>query len=100
MLRLVGGGTYGVGEEIGGMAAEYHDTLAELTSWPLAGSWTLESFLDALASFDQWGGEEPEWGDFARPFRNWMFESAALDLALRQAGVSLADALGRDAAAT
>ena len=95
MLRLVGGGTDGVGEEIGGMDAAYHDTLAEQTSWPLAGSWTLESFLDALASFDQWGGEEPEWGDFARPFRNWMFESAALDLALRQAGVSLADALGR-----
>jgi hypothetical protein len=95
MLRLVGGGTDGVGEEIGGMDAAYHDTLAEQTSWPLAGSWTLESFLDALASFDQWGGEEPEWGDFARPFRNWMFESAALDLALRQAGRSLPEALGR-----
>ena len=71
-----------------------------MTSWPLAGSWTLESFLDALASFDQWGGEEPEWGDFARPFRNWMFESAALDLALRQAGRSLAGRAGAHAGAT
>ena len=30
-------------------------------------------------------------------YRRWAFESAALDLALRQAGRSLADALGREA---
>ena len=30
-----------------------------------------------------------------RPYRRWAFESAALDLALRQAGRSLADVLGR-----
>jgi L-alanine-DL-glutamate epimerase-like enolase superfamily enzyme len=30
-------------------------------------------------------------------YRRWAFESAALDLALRQAGVSLADAVGRQA---
>src|SRR5207237_1057236 len=34
----------------------------------------------------------PEW----RLYRRWAFESAALDLALRQAGVSLAEALGRE----
>ena len=43
------------------MDAAYHDTLARMTAWPLAGSWTLESFLDSWRSFDQWGGEEPEW---------------------------------------
>ena len=31
----------------------------------------------------------------ARRWRNWAYESAALDLALRQAGLSLADAVGR-----
>ena len=31
----------------------------------------------------------------ARQWRNWAYESAALDLALRQAGLSLADAVGR-----
>jgi L-alanine-DL-glutamate epimerase-like enolase superfamily enzyme len=34
----------------------------------------------------------------ARRWRNWAFESAALDLALRQAGVGLAEALGREPA--
>ena len=35
----------------------------------------------------------PEW-EGARRYRNWAFESAALDLALRQAGHSLHDVLG------
>ena len=35
----------------------------------------------------------------ARAWRNWAFESAALDLALRQAGLTLPDALGRSVAA-
>ena len=34
--------------------------------------------------------------DVSRRYRNWAFESAALDLALRQAGRSLADHLGRE----
>lgn len=94
VLQLHGGGFTGVGEDIM-PSAEDHDALSRQTSWPLVGSWTLESFLDLLGAFDQWGGEEPEFGDFARPFRNWLFESAALDLALLQAGLSLPDALGR-----
>ena len=35
--------------------------------------------------------------DVSRLYRRWAFESAALDLALRQAGTSLAAALGREA---
>jgi hypothetical protein len=63
---------------------------------PLAGSWTLESFLDALAGMHQWVGEPPElFGEFGARLRNWVFESAALDLALRQAGRSLAEVLER-----
>ncbi|MBA2522444.1 MAG: hypothetical protein H0V25_03845, partial [Solirubrobacterales bacterium] len=34
--------------------------------------------------------------DASRNYRRWAYESAALDLALRQAGVSLHEALGRD----
>ena len=37
--------------------------------------------------------------DSARFYRRWAFESAALDLALRQNGLSLQDAVGRPAAA-
>ena len=37
----------------------------------------------------------PEW-DVARRWRNWAFESAALDLALNQAGRALHEVLGRE----
>ncbi|MDA0180138.1 hypothetical protein OJ997_07515 [Solirubrobacter phytolaccae] len=96
LLRLHGRGHRGLGEDIM-PAVEDHDALEAQTEFPLVGSWTLVEFLDALGSFDQWGGVEPEFADFARPFRNWLFESAALDLALLQAGLSLGDALGRTA---
>jgi hypothetical protein len=49
---------------------------------PLAGSWTLESFSAAL--------------EISEPWRRWAYESAALDLALRQAGKSFAEAVGRE----
>ena len=60
---------------------------------PLAGTWTVRSFSDhlaALALFDH----EPEQHAYL-DYRRWAFESAALDLALRQAGRSLADVVGR-----
>ncbi len=69
LLRLHGGGTHGVGEDIM-PSPEDHDAFEALTDLPLSGTWTLESFLDSLSGFDQWGGAEPAFGDFARPFRN------------------------------
>jgi hypothetical protein len=95
LLRLHGRGEEGCGEDIMPSDAD-HEAFEAMTDLPLVGSWTLVDFLDSLADFDQWGGVEPEFGDFARPFRNWVFESAALDLALRQAGRSLADVLERE----
>ena len=41
-------------------------------------------------------GGEPEFGDMVRRFRNWSYESAALDLALTQAGQPLHEVLGRE----
>jgi hypothetical protein len=49
---------------------------------PLAGPWTLEAFSAAL--------------EISEPWRRWAYESAALDLALRQAGKSFAEAVGRE----
>ena len=60
---------------------------------PLAGEWTLESFCDHL---DGRAVAERRGGIFARLWRNWAFESAALDLALRQAGRPLHGVLGRE----
>src|SRR4051794_2757209 len=91
-VRLVGAGTDGLGEDVS-VFREDGSTLHETRpSLPLAGEWTLGGFCDHLATLELWP-QPPEW-DVALRFRNWAFESAALDLALRQAGRSLHDALG------
>jgi len=75
-------------------ANEDHDALnAAGPTLPLAGSWTLEGFSDQLASLDLFPA--PPGAEVYRRYRAWGFESAALDLALRQDGRSLHDALGR-----
>jgi hypothetical protein len=56
----------------------------------------LESFCDHVISVDQFA-VPPEW-EPERRWRNWAFESAALDLALAQAGKPLHEALGREPA--
>ena len=61
---------------------------------PLTGSWTLGSFAEHLSELDTF--PDPPVRDVSRRYRNWAFESAALDLALRQAGRSLAEQLGRE----
>src|SRR5262249_46518869 len=66
-----------------------HETRPSL---PLAGEWTLVRFCEHLAGLPLWP-EPPEW-DVALRMRRWAFESAALDLALRQAGRPLHEGLG------
>jgi len=89
LVRLQGGGKTGLGEDI----TTYLPEGSAAPELPLAGEWTLGSFCAHLAGVEQWT-EEPPW-DLAHNWRNWAYESAALDLALRQAGTSIADALGR-----
>ena len=57
----------------------------------LAGECTFDSFSEHLATLDTFPGYTPE-QDVYRRYRRWGFESAALDLALRQAGTSLHEA--------
>jgi hypothetical protein len=86
-VRLVGAGADGLGEDVSVFREDgsaLHETWPSL---PLEGEWTLAGFCDHLAALELWP-EPPEW-DVAMRFRNWAFESAALDLALRQAGRSL-----------
>src|SRR4051794_25248378 len=92
-IRLRGAGGEGVGEDVSPFqddAATLHGAQPRL---PLAGEWTLGSFCERLAEIDQWT-TEPEWAPMRR-WRNWGFESAALDLALNQSGLALHDVLGR-----
>jgi L-alanine-DL-glutamate epimerase-like enolase superfamily enzyme len=93
VLRFAGDGHEGLGEDVSydnEDQAALQDAGATL---PLAGAWTVESFCDHLATLDLW--PEPPRHEASRQYRVWAYESAALDLALRQAGVPLHEALGR-----
>jgi hypothetical protein len=93
-IRLIGGGAEGLGEDVSPHDGEA-DTLHVVGPvLPLAGDWTLESFCDHLATLDQWP-VPPQW-DIARRWRHWAFESAALDLALNQAGRALHEVVGTE----
>jgi hypothetical protein len=91
-VRLVGAGTDGLGEDVSPFREDGTALHETRPSPPLEGEWTLASFCEHLATLDLWP-EPPEWAGALR-FRHWAFESAALDLALRQAGRSLHDVLG------
>jgi hypothetical protein len=95
-IRLVGGGADGRGEDVSPFEDEADTLHAANPALPLAGDWTLESFCDHLAEIDQWP-VPPRWAPMAR-WRNWAFESAALDLALNQAGRALHEVAGREPA--
>jgi L-alanine-DL-glutamate epimerase-like enolase superfamily enzyme len=90
-LRLLGAGSDGLGEDVSVFredGASLHELRPRL---PLEGEWTLAGFCDHLATLELWP-QPPEW-ELALRFRTWAFESAALDLALRQAGRPLHDVL-------
>ncbi len=93
IVRLSGGGQEGVGEDATPTEDEQLAFQRAAPSLPLAGDWTVASFSSHLGSLDLF--PTPPVNDWLRSFRRWGFESASLDLALRQAGVSLAAALGR-----
>jgi hypothetical protein len=95
VVHLHGGGEEGIGEDVVYDAEEHdrqHDRGAVL---PLQGEWTLHTFSEHLATQPLFPAE-PERHAYL-DYRRWAFESAALDLALRQAGASLGDVVGRDA---
>jgi L-alanine-DL-glutamate epimerase-like enolase superfamily enzyme len=91
-VRLVGGGAEGLGEDISALREDGTTLHESRPSLPLAGEWTLAGFGEHLAGLALWP-EPPEW-DGAVRMRRWAFESAALDLALRQAGRPLHEVLG------
>ena len=90
VVHLRGAGEEGLGEDVT-YAAELHPPPGDLA---LAGSTDLDGFSKLLDGLELFAA--PPRMDAFRFYRRWAFESAALDLALRQAGRSLADALGRE----
>ena len=94
VIHLFGGGEEGIGEDVTYDGADHDRFQADGRGYPLAGAWTLDSFSRHLGELDLF--PEPPSRDVYRNYRRWGAESAALDLALRQAGVGAAEALGRE----
>jgi len=93
VIRLSGAGEEGIGEDVTYDAPDHERLQAAGPTLPLAGSWTLASFSDHVGELDTF--PQPPERDVSRLYRRWAFESAALDLGLRQRGVSLHEHLGR-----
>jgi hypothetical protein len=90
VVHLAGAGEEGLGEDVT-YDGDEHDRFPRLE---LEGSWTLESFSAHVGELDLFT-PEPKQAAYD-DYRRWAVESAALDLALRQAGTALGAALGRE----
>jgi L-alanine-DL-glutamate epimerase-like enolase superfamily enzyme len=91
VVVLTGLGLEGAGEDVIYQEADQLAFQNSGTDLPLAGTFDFDSFSRHLDTVDPFPREPEEHG--ARLYRRWALESAALDLALRQAGRSLPDAL-------
>ncbi|MDA0165057.1 hypothetical protein OM076_32610 [Solirubrobacter ginsenosidimutans] len=96
IIVLTGGGEEGRGEDVTYEAGAHDAQQAAGPVLDLTGEYTFDSFSEHLATLDLFPGYTPEQAVY-RNYRRWAFESAALDLALRQANTSLPEAIGRRA---
>jgi len=93
VVRLDGGETDGLGEDVTYDTVDQEALQAAGPALPLAGSYTLEELSTRLDGLDLWPA--PPQREASVHYRRWAFESAALDLALRQAGRALSEQLVR-----
>ena len=91
VVHLFGGQEEGVGEDVTYTPDDHELFQRQGGHLPLAGAFTLREFSELLDEYDLFS--RPPERDDSRAHRRWAFESAALDLALRQSRLSLADAL-------
>jgi len=96
IVHLHGAGHEGVGEDVVYDAGDQELMQQAGPVAPVTGEFTLGEFCELTDGLDLFA-REPEHGEVSRLYRRWTFQSAALDLALRQASLSLHEALGRPA---
>jgi hypothetical protein len=94
VIRLRGSGEEGVGEDVTYDAVDHDVMRAAGPVLPLAGRFTLGSFSERLAQLSLFAA--PPQREVSQRYRTWAYESAALDLALRQAHTTLHGALARE----
>jgi L-alanine-DL-glutamate epimerase-like enolase superfamily enzyme len=94
VIHLRGGGEEGVGEDVTYTPEDQTAFQQEGRDLPITGSHVLDSFSELVGRLELFpSGPAME---ASHDYRRWGFESAALDLALRQAGRSLADVVERE----
>jgi hypothetical protein len=96
VIRLHGGGHVGLGEDVTYDAPDHMAMRARGPDQPVGGSHTVDEFCVLASGLDLF--PDPPEREVSRRYRRWAFESAALDLALRQEGASLHEVLGREPA--
>jgi L-alanine-DL-glutamate epimerase-like enolase superfamily enzyme len=94
VIRLRGAGQDGVGEDVVYEAVDHEIAQEAGAALALAGDWTLRSFCEHLATLELFA--QPPQSEVSQLYRTWAYESAALDLALRQAGEPLHAVLQRE----
>lgn len=91
-ITLRGDGSRGHGEDVT-YETEDHDALQAWDDrFPLAGTYRFHEYAALLDDIDLFPTKAPD-RDIYRSYRRWGFESAGLDLALRQNNTTFADAL-------
>jgi len=93
VVELSGGGLTGRGEDVTYEYDEHDPGRWDAIALDLAGQYTFDSFSATLAETELF--PEPPGREVFESYRRWGFESAALDLALRQADTTLSERVGR-----
>jgi len=88
VIHIHGGREEGLGEDVTYDAIDHIALQDAGPSLDLTGCATLGELCEMVGELDTFPAEPQR--DVSRRYRRWAFESAALDLALRQAGTSLA----------
>ena len=97
LVHLRGGGEEGLGEDVVYDVLDHFAHRDGGTPHDFSRVVTLGDFCALVGELDLFGAAAPGM-EASRHYRRWAYESAALDLALRQAGLPLHEALGRDPA--
>ena len=96
LIQLRGAGEEGVGEDVTYDAIDHEVLQAAGPTLALSGRFTMATFSERLSELSLF--PQPPAREVSARYRTWAYESAALDLALRQAHTTLHHALGREPA--